>query len=64
MSEVRNQQTNNIDVNELLLIEPEKVDIKDPDEAVARILKGPAGVVAGTIAVSYTHLTLPTILRV
>jgi TRAP transporter 4TM/12TM fusion protein len=60
MSEVQDERINNIDVNDLLHIEPEKVDIKDPDEAVARILKGPAAVVAGAIAILFTLFQLCT----
>ncbi|MEW6265844.1 MAG: TRAP transporter fused permease subunit [Thermodesulfobacteriota bacterium] len=40
-----------IDIKALENIEPEKVDIKDPDEAVARSLKGPASSIASAIAV-------------
>ena len=60
MSDTQDQKINNIDINELLHIEPEKVDIKDPDEAVARILQGPAAVVAGAIAVLFTLFQLYT----
>ena len=60
MSDTQDRKINNIDINELLHIEPEKVDIKDPDEAVARILKGPAAVVAGAIAVLFTLFQLYT----
>src|SRR5512135_1061405 len=35
-----------VDRTELTSIAPEKVDVKDPDEAVARSLKGPAAVIA------------------
>jgi len=51
MDQRQSQETGKIDVNDLLHIEPEKVDIKDPDEKAARSLKGKAAVVAGAIAV-------------
>jgi TRAP transporter 4TM/12TM fusion protein len=51
MDQRQNQETGKIDVNDLLHIEPEKVDIKDPDEKVARSLKGKAAMAAGAIAV-------------
>ena len=38
-------------MNDMLHIEPERVDIKDPDEKVARSLKGNAAIVTGAIAV-------------
>ena len=50
MSESQGQETGKIDVNDLLNIEPEKVDIKDRDEATARSLKGKTAIVAGAIA--------------
>ena len=50
MSESQGQKTGKIDVNDLLNIEPEKVDIKDRDEATARSLKGKTAIVAGAIA--------------
>jgi TRAP transporter 4TM/12TM fusion protein len=50
MSESQSRETGKIDVNDLLHIEPEKVDIKDPDEKVARILKGKAEIAAGALA--------------
>ena len=40
-----------IDMEDLKNIAPEKVVVKDPDEKVARILKGPISVVASVIAV-------------
>jgi TRAP transporter 4TM/12TM fusion protein len=51
MDQRQNQETGKIDVNDLLHIEPAKVDIKDPDEKVARSLKGKAAIVASTIAI-------------
>ena len=51
MDQRQSQETGKIDVNDLLHIEPEKVDIKDPDEKAARSLKGKAAVVTGAIAV-------------
>ncbi len=51
---------NQIDVNELIHIQPEKVEVKDPDEAVARILKGPVAVMASTIAVLLSVFQLYT----
>lgn len=56
MPEAKNQ----IDVNELINIQPEKVEVKDPDEAVARILKGPVAVMASTIAVLLSVFQLYT----
>jgi len=50
MSESQSRETGKIDVNDLLHIEPEKVDIKDPDEKVARILTGKTAIVAGALA--------------
>ena len=50
MSESQGQKTGKIDVNDLLNIEPEKVDIKDRDEATVRSLKGKTAIVAGAIA--------------
>ena len=50
MSQDQHQETGKSDVNDLLHIEPEKVDIRDPDENVARSLKGKAAVAAGAIA--------------
>jgi TRAP transporter 4TM/12TM fusion protein len=38
-------------MNDLLRIEPEKVEIKDPDEKTARSLKGKTAVLTGAIAV-------------
>lgn len=57
MSEVHNQK---IDVNELINIAPEKVEVKDPEQAVARSLKGPVAVVASAIAVLFTVFQLYT----
>jgi TRAP transporter 4TM/12TM fusion protein len=51
MSEVHDRKTGTVDVNDLLTVEPEKVDIKDRDEATVRNLKGRATVVTGAIAV-------------
>ena len=50
MSESQSPETGRIDVNDLLHIEPEKVDIKDPEEKVARSLKGKTAIAAGAIA--------------
>jgi TRAP transporter 4TM/12TM fusion protein len=60
MAESRSEESGKIDVNDLLHIEPEKVDIKDPDEKVARSLKGKAAIVAGTIAFSLALFQLYT----
>jgi TRAP transporter 4TM/12TM fusion protein len=60
MGEGQDRKINKIDVNDLLHIEPEKVNIKDPDEAVARTLKGPAGSVSGAIAILFTLFQLYT----
>jgi TRAP transporter 4TM/12TM fusion protein len=49
-----------INVNDLLKIVPEQVDVKDPDEAVARSLKGPMAVIASAIAVTFTLFQLYT----
>ncbi len=51
MRESEGRKTGKIDVNDLLNIEPVKVDIKDRDEATARNLKGRAAIVAGAIAI-------------
>lgn len=57
MSEVRDQK---IDVNELINITPEKVEVKDPEQAVARNLKGPVAIIASAIAVLFTMFQLYT----
>jgi TRAP transporter 4TM/12TM fusion protein len=41
-------------------IVPEKIDVKDPDEAVARSLKGPRAVIASGIAVLFSLFQLST----
>lgn len=56
MSEVQGQ----IDVNELINIVPEKVEVKDREQAVARSLKGPVSVIASAIAVVFTLFQLYT----
>ena len=60
MAESRSEESGKIDVNDLLHIEPEKVDIKDPEEKVARSLKGKAAIVAGVIAFSLALFQLFT----
>ena len=59
MSEVDKAQ-GRIDANHLIHITPEKVEVKDPDEAVARSLNGPVAVIAATIAVMFTLFQLYT----
>lgn len=49
-----------VDVSELVNIVPEKVDVKDPDQAVARTLKRPFSTVAAVIAVLFTLFQLYT----
>jgi TRAP transporter 4TM/12TM fusion protein len=56
----RDEAKEQIDVNELTHITPEKVDVKDPDEAVARSLKGRVAMVASVIAVMFTLFQLYT----
>jgi TRAP transporter 4TM/12TM fusion protein len=56
MSEVKDHS----DVNDLIHIVPEKVNVKDPDEAVARSLKGPVAVIASAIAVLFALFQLYT----
>jgi TRAP transporter 4TM/12TM fusion protein len=56
MSEINNQ----INVNDLIHIDPEKVNVKDPDEAVARSLKGPMAVIASVIALMFSLFQLYT----
>jgi TRAP transporter 4TM/12TM fusion protein len=56
MSQIKDQ----FNVNDLIHIASEKVDVKDPDEAVARSLKGPAAVIASAIAVMLTLFQLYT----
>src|SRR5574342_404727 len=56
MSEIKDQ----ISVNDLINIVPEKVKVKDPDEAVARCLKGPVSAIASVIAVIFTMFQLYT----
>jgi TRAP transporter 4TM/12TM fusion protein len=60
MSEAQDRKPDPIEPHDLLRIEPEKVDIKDPGEAVARNLKGPAGVICGAIAVLFSLFQLYT----
>ncbi len=48
------------DMNDLVHIVPEKVNVKDPDEAVARRLKGPVAVIAAAIAVLFSSFQLYT----
>ncbi len=49
-----------IDINELVNIVPEKVEVKDREQAVARSLKGPVAIIAGAIAVMFTLFQLYT----
>ncbi len=49
-----------IDPGELIDIEPEKVEVKDRDQAEARNLKGPVAVVASAIAILFTLFQLYT----
>ena len=56
MSEAQDQ----INVNELINIVPEKVDVKDREQAVARNLKRPMAVIASAIAVMFTLFQLYT----
>ncbi len=49
-----------VDVNELIHIVPEKVDVKDPDQAVARTLKGPFSVLAAGLSVLFAIFQLYT----
>ena len=62
MSEVQdqNEAKNQIDVNELVNIVPEKVEVKDREQAVARNLKGQMAVIASAIAVMFTLFQLYT----
>ena len=55
-----NAEKDQVDVNELINIAPEKVDVKDPDEAVARTLKRPFSAVAAAIAVLFALFQLYT----
>ena len=55
-----NAEKDQVDVNELINIVPEKVDVKDPDEAVARTLKRPFSAVAAAIAVLFALFQLYT----
>jgi len=48
------------DAADLVNIEPEKVEVKDRDQAVARKLQGPAAVVASILAVALTMFQLYT----
>ncbi|MBN1833813.1 MAG: TRAP transporter permease, partial [Deltaproteobacteria bacterium] len=56
MSEVKDHT----DVNDLINIVPEKVNVKDRDEATARSLKGPVAVIASVIAVLFALFQLYT----
>src|SRR5512143_2656990 len=49
-----------VDVRELTNITPEKVALKDPDQAVARSLKRPFSTAAAAIAVLFTLFQLYT----
>jgi TRAP-type uncharacterized transport system fused permease subunit len=59
-TEAMNTEKDPVDVNELINITPEKVDVKDPDQAVARALKGPAARLAAALAVLFTLFQLYT----
>jgi len=56
MSGVKDQ----IDVNDLINIVPEKVEVKDREQAVARSLKGPMAIIASVIAIMFTLFQLYT----
>jgi TRAP transporter 4TM/12TM fusion protein len=49
-----------VDVSELINITPEKVDVKDPDQAVARSLRRPFSGMAAAVAVLFTLFQLYT----
>jgi len=56
----RNENKKEIDVNELIHIVPEKVEVKDREQAVARNLRGPMAVTASAIAVLFAMFQLYT----
>lgn len=55
-----NAEKDQVDLNELINITPEKVDVKDPDQAVARALRKPFSALAAAIAVLFTLFQLYT----
>lgn len=55
-----NKPKEQIEVNELINIEPEKVEVKDREQAVARSLKGPAALIGSAIAILLTMFQLYT----
>jgi TRAP transporter 4TM/12TM fusion protein len=60
MNQEQRQEADKINVNDLLHIEPEKVDIQDPDEKMARNLKGKPALAAGAIALLLSLFQLYT----